>query len=64
MSGDDDGDSGEGSGDGHGGGTRSRRESLWRIGVALFFVALVIFFVSLHEDPGPVCATGQDKGPC
>lgn len=74
MSGDGDGDSdgdrgrGRGSdsdrGDGHGGGTRSRHESLWRIGIAIFFVALIVFFVSTYEDPGPVCGTGQDKRPC
>ncbi|MEV6612990.1 hypothetical protein AB0N31_03680 [Streptomyces sp. NPDC051051] len=64
MSSDSDSGSDEGGDDGHGGGTRNRRELLWRIGIAIFFMALIVFFVSIYEDPGPVCGTGQDKGPC
>lgn len=43
---------------------RERTELLWRIGTAVAVVAFVVFLISIYEDPGPVCGTGQDKGPC
>ncbi|WP_329124792.1 hypothetical protein [Streptomyces sp. NBC_01353] len=45
-------------------GTKRRTELLWRIGIAITLVAFAIFLISIYEDPGPVCGTGQDKGPC
>ncbi|WOX19921.1 hypothetical protein [Streptomyces solicathayae] len=43
---------------------RKRVELLWRIGTVVAGVAFVIFLISIYEDPGSVCGTGQDKGPC
>ncbi|MFF0206289.1 hypothetical protein [Streptomyces sp. NPDC005017] len=58
--GDNDGDSGEG----HDEGKRRRTELLWRTVFVVVLVAWVIFLISIAGDPGPVCGTGQDKGPC
>ncbi|MFC8914887.1 hypothetical protein ACGF5F_31630 [Streptomyces sp. NPDC047821] len=46
------------------GGSESRTELVWRICLAAGLVAFIIFLISIYEDPGPVCGTGQDKGPC
>ncbi|MCX2184087.1 hypothetical protein KV205_26670 [Streptomyces sp. SKN60] len=48
----------------HDEGARKRIELLWRIGTSVALVAFVIFLIFIYEDPGPVCGTGQDKGPC
>ncbi|MFD7974251.1 hypothetical protein [Streptomyces sp. NPDC059071] len=45
-------------------GPRNRAELLWRIGMLVALVAWIAFLISIYEDPGPVCGTGQDKGPC
>ncbi|MCT4357835.1 hypothetical protein M5362_32535 [Streptomyces sp. Je 1-79] len=41
-----------------------RQNRYWTIGVTIALVAFAIFLISIYEDPGPVCGTGQDKGPC
>ena len=43
---------------------KRRNELLFRVGMAVALLAFVIFIISIAEDPGPVCGTGQDKGPC
>ncbi|MFE1442339.1 hypothetical protein [Streptomyces sp. NPDC058739] len=58
MSGDSD------NGDGHDEDRRRRTELLWRTGLVVVLVAWIIFLISIADDPGPVCGTGQDKGPC
>ncbi|MET9730501.1 hypothetical protein ABZZ79_07520 [Streptomyces sp. NPDC006458] len=55
--------SGDG-GDAHDEDKRRRTELLWRIGTVVVLVAWIIFLISIADDPGPVCGTGQDKGPC
>ncbi|MEU2155088.1 hypothetical protein ABZ532_08685 [Streptomyces sp. NPDC019396] len=45
--------------------SKRRIETLWRVGTVLALVVWLVFLVSIIEDnPGPVCGTGQDKGPC
>jgi hypothetical protein len=43
---------------------RLRQNKYWTIGLTIVAVAFVIFLISIYEDPGSVCGTGQDKGPC
>ncbi|MFD7324837.1 hypothetical protein ACFV9D_27750 [Streptomyces sp. NPDC059875] len=43
---------------------RRRQNRYWAIGVTIALVAFALFLISIYEDPGPVCGTGQDKGPC
>ncbi|MFF9868156.1 hypothetical protein ACF1G0_22545 [Streptomyces sp. NPDC013953] len=58
------GSSNDDAGDDHGGNGQNRREVLWRTCIAVGLLAFIIFLISIYEDPGPVCGTGQDKGPC
>ncbi|MDX3588897.1 hypothetical protein OG920_45980 [Streptomyces europaeiscabiei] len=44
--------------------SRRRAETLWRIGFAVALIAWFCFLIYIADDPGPVCGTGQDKGPC
>ncbi|AXE24008.1 hypothetical protein C0216_11545 [Streptomyces globosus] len=39
-------------------------EMLLHVGIAVLMVAWVIILVLAFADSGPVCGTGQDKGPC
>ncbi|MBM9624427.1 hypothetical protein ACFQ60_47065 [Streptomyces zhihengii] len=43
---------------------RRRQNRYWTIGVTIAMIAFALFLISIYEDPGPVCGTGQDKGPC
>jgi hypothetical protein len=43
---------------------RLRQNKYWAIALTIAGVAFVIFLISIYEDPGSVCGTGQDKGPC
>ncbi|UUU18899.1 hypothetical protein [Streptomyces sp. DSM 40750] len=43
---------------------KRRTETLWRIGIVVALMAWFFFLIYIAEDPGPVCGTGQDKGPC
>ncbi|CAL9596478.1 hypothetical protein SUDANB120_05353 [Streptomyces sp. enrichment culture] len=45
-------------------GANDNAEMLWHAGIAVFLVAWVLFLVLILADSGPVCGTGQDKGPC
>ncbi|MEU3282178.1 hypothetical protein, partial [Streptomyces antibioticus] len=44
--------------------TKRRNERLWRIGTVVALIAWALFLAYIYEDPGPICGTGQDKGPC
>ncbi|HSX98198.1 MAG TPA: hypothetical protein VLG91_12540 [Streptomyces sp.] len=43
---------------------KRRTETLWRIGIAVALMAWFFFLIYIADHPGPVCGTGQDKGPC
>lgn len=43
---------------------RRRQNRYWAIGMTIALVAFGLFLISIYEDPGPICGTGQDKGPC
>ncbi|MFG2574532.1 hypothetical protein [Streptomyces sp. NPDC048481] len=44
--------------------TKRRNERLWRIGIVVALIAWALFLAYIYKDPGPICGTGQDKGPC
>ncbi|MFG3346098.1 hypothetical protein ACGF1Z_13665 [Streptomyces sp. NPDC048018] len=41
-----------------------RQNRYWAIGVTITLVVLALFLISIDDDSGPVCGTGQDKYPC
>ncbi|MEU6878849.1 hypothetical protein [Streptomyces sp. NPDC046712] len=43
---------------------RRRQNRYWAIGMTIALIAFGLFLISIYEDPGPICGTGQDKGPC